>query len=130
MRQKRFWFYLLIQAAVILAVLLLFKVNADKKIAATEAGGLFVAVPVILMAFETLISGFRQRLWLFGVLQFWLLFALPIIGLRLLNWDVDFKDLQLLGISGPTLHFWSSKSYFLMMLITAWAGWKNRRRAS
>ena len=129
MRQKRFLFYLLVQVLVIIAVTLLFKLNADIKIAAVEAGALFVVMPVVLMGFETLLTGFTRKLWLAGLLQFWLLFALPIIGLRLMNWDVDFKDLSFLGVPGPTLHFWSSKSYLLMMVATAWEAWRNYRES-
>ncbi len=124
MRQKRFFIYLFIQLAIILFVMLIFKWNADIKKAATLAGVLFVIAPVALLMWEWRQTAFENSPWMMGVLQFWLLFALPILGLRLFNWDTDFKDLSFLGVPGPVLHTWSSKSYTLMMAVTLWQALK------
>lgn len=132
MRRNRFIIYLLLQIAVIVAVTLIFKQKQDIRISASEAGALFVLLPVVMMLWESVRVGFSRKLWFAGVLQFWLFFALPILGLRALHWETDFKDLSFLGIPGPTLHFWSSKSYLLMMLLTlgeAWRLWKNKKPA-
>jgi hypothetical protein len=118
MRQKIYLGYLAVQIVVIIAVSLIFRVISDRQIAATLAGCLFVVVPPVLMLFQFRRSKFSEILWFFGVLQFWLLFALPILGLRLLNWGEPFAQLSLLGISGPILHAWSSKSYMVMMVMT------------
>lgn len=127
MRQKRFLIYLLVQALVIIAVTIIFKLNSDRKIAATEAGTLFILMPAVLMCFEASIAGFSKKSWFVGMLQFWIFFAVPVMGLRLLNWDADFKDLSFLGVSGPDLHYWSNKSYLLMMSVTVLEAWKNYR---
>ena len=95
--------------------------------AATIAGTLFVVKPVLWMGLEYRHSGLEKTVWFVGVLQFWTLFALPILGLRLANWGVPFDQLSFLGLRGSTLHLWSSKSYTVMMLLTAWEAWKARK---
>ncbi len=118
MRSKSFLIYLLIQAAVILAVMAIFRTIADRQVAATIAGLLFVLVPMGLMIAEYHRAGFSERVWFLSVLQFWILFALPILGIRLANWGVPFELLSFWGIPGPVLHEWSSKSYMLMVITT------------
>ena len=118
MRRKRFLIYLLVQAAVILAVIIIFKVILDRQIAATVAGTLFVLAPMGLMISEYCRAGLYERVWFLSVLQFWIVFALPILGIRLMNWGVPFDQLSFWGVSGPVLHEWSSKSYMIMVLVT------------
>lgn len=127
MRQRRFLFYLLVQILVIVAVVLIFKYNSDVKIAATLAGALFVLMPVILTSIETRWTGFQKKIWFFGMLQFWVLFAVPILSLRVFNWEADFETLSFWGVPGPALHYWANKSYMLMMACTMLEAWKNFR---
>jgi len=108
----------MLQAVVIAAVLVIFKFIPDRKVAATVAGALFVLLPLTLMIFEFSYARLMHKIWYLGTLQFWLIFALPILGLRVFNWDKEFHELSFMGISGPSLHQWSSKSYMLMMVIT------------
>lgn len=124
MRRHRFFSYFLLQLLVIIAVMALFHFNSDKKTASVQAGFLFVLLPIVLISVEVLGFGYRGKLWLFGMIQFWFLFALPILTLRLMNWDADFSSLSYMGIPGPVLHQWSSKSYLLMMAITLIEAWR------
>ncbi len=107
----------------ILAVVALFRGIADRQVAATLAGVLFVTLPVVMMVLEYRRAELSQMLWFVVVMQFWTLFALPILGMRLLNWGIPFEQLSFLGIPGPVLHQWSSKSYIAMMVATAWCWW-------
>lgn len=116
------------QLIVIFAVMFLFKFIADRQVAATIAGVLFVGLPMLLMAFEYRRADTEEVVWYVGVMQFWTLFALPILGLRVFNWGVPFDQLAFLGIPGPVLHQWSSKSYMVMMVLTAWTWWKLSRK--
>jgi hypothetical protein len=120
MRQKRFLAYLAIQALVIAAVMAIFKLSGDIKLASVEAGVLFVLLPVVLGSIEFRKAGFDRLSFYSGLLQFWVLFALPILGLRLFNWDVPFNELSILGVSGTTLHQYANSSYILMMVLTLW----------
>lgn len=119
MRRNIFLAYLLVEFVVILCVMALFKFIPDRQIAATCAGTLFVLLPAGMMTVEYRRAGFESLYWFVAVMQFWTVFALPILGLRIFNWGVSFEDLSFLGIRGPLLHQWSSKSYMIMMAITA-----------
>lgn len=124
MRRNSFLGYLLIEVIVILLVMVIFKVIPNRQIAATVAGALFVGVPGVIMFLEYRRAAFQRKIWFLAVFQFWSLFAIPILGMRLLNWGVPFEELAFLGISGPTLHKWSSKSYMVMMVFTLWEYWR------
>ncbi|WII71351.1 hypothetical protein QJS83_12845 [Bdellovibrio sp. 22V] len=128
MRRNAFLGYLLAQFIVIVLVMAIFKVIPDRQIAATVAGVLFVVLPAVLMALEYKRAELTEFFWFVAVLQFWTLFALPILGIRLANWGVPFDQLSFIGIPGPILHQWSSKSYTIMMAFTAYVWWKLRRK--
>lgn len=130
MRRNAFLGYLVAELLVILMVMALFRGIGDRQIAATLAGTLFVILPVVMMAWEYRRAGLQEMLWFVVVLQFWTLFAVPILGMRLLNWGIPFEQLSFLGIAGPVLHQWSSKSYTVMMAVTAWGWWKLSRQSS
>lgn len=117
------------QVVVIGAVLVIFRVIPERQTAATVAGLLFVILPLILMVLEYRRAQLEEMIWFVTVLQFWTVFALPILGIRLLNWGVPFDQLSFVGIPGPVLHQFSSKSYMVMMLYTAWCWIKLARRA-
>jgi len=118
MRQKRFLAYLAIQVLVIISVILIFKLMTEVKIASTVAGILFVVLPVALGGYEAKTHGLGRRSFFVGLLQFWIFFALPILVLRLFNWDAAFSDLTFLGIPGPVLHKYANTSYLIMMALT------------
>lgn len=104
----------------IFGVVATFNLVEDRQIAATEAGTLFVLLPPLLAWKEYKIARLRRRSFYVGLLQFWLFFALPILGLRIFNWDEPFSNLSILGIPGPALHQFANWSYLLMMALTAW----------
>lgn len=110
----------------------IFRLVPDRRIAATMAGSLFVFVPLILMLWrwkraepET---AFSKRLWWLSVLQFWVLFALPILGMRLLFWEMPFDDIRFFGVPGPLWHSWSTRSYLVMLAGTLVANLFNQRK--
>lgn len=121
MRQKRFLAYLVAQAVVIIVVIFIFKLNRDVKIASVQAGSLFVLLPLVLGGVEFRRFRFAQKAFYLGLLQFWVLFALPILGLRLFNWDQPFSELSFLGVPGNTLHQFANHSYLFMMALTLWS---------
>lgn len=112
----------------IFLVMGIFKFIPDRQVAATLAGTLFVGLPVALMVIEYRRAGLEQFYWFVAVMQFWTLFALPILGMRLANWGVPFEQLSFIGIPGSVLHQWSSKSYIVMMGFTTGAWFKLRRQ--
>src|SRR5690606_34976149 len=104
----------------ILAVIAIFKLIADRQVAALCAGSLFVLVPLLMMIAEYRAQKLQNWVWLLCALQFWVFFALPIFGMRILNWGTAFNELSFLGISGPTMHELSNKSFMVMLIATAW----------
>lgn len=118
------------QVVVIATVLVIFRVIPERQIAATVAGFLFVLLPLILMALEYRRAELQELFWFVATLQFWTVFALPILGIRLMNWGVPFEQLSFIGIPGPVLHQYSSKSYMVMMVVTAWCWIKLARRSA
>ena len=130
MRRKTFLQYFVVQVIVILIVTTLFKFVENRQVAATLAGLLFVFAPLGLMIREYQRDKLEEKIWFYGVLQFWVLFALPILGIRLFNWGVPFDQLSFLGIPGTVLHSWSSKSYTVMMLITLWSAFITKKAGS
>lgn len=116
MKLNKFTYVLIGQLLIVFMVMGLFRVIADRQIAATIAGLLFVISPCLWLS--VLWRQVSLKYWWFylGILQFWVLFALPVFLLRILNWGAEFESLSILGFSGPFLHQWSSKSYMLMVL--------------
>ena len=127
MRQKKYLAYLVLQFSVIIAVIFIFRIIVVRQVAAVFAGALFVLTPIILLLWEYRSSGFQEKLWYFGVLQFWVLFGLPIFCLRIVYWDKPFSEILFFGFSGDQLHAWSSKSYIVMMLMTGRSWFLNRK---
>ena len=126
-QQKAFLTYFAVQVVVIFIVMALFRWIENRQIAATLAGVQFAGAPLWMMISEYNRAQLQERNWYWGVLQFWVLFALPILGMRLLNWGVPFDQLSFLGVSAPNMHAWSSKSYTVMMLVTLWEAFKTKK---
>lgn len=124
MRKNPYVIVIGIQGLVILMVMALFKIITDRQVAATGAGLLFVLMPLGVVFFLNRHKVPTGLLWYFFLVQFWGLFAVPIFLLRIMNWGVSFDQLSILGIPGPVLHQWSSKSYIMMMVGTCLQAWR------
>lgn len=112
------------------AVILIFRMVPDRKVAATFAGLLFVLVPVAMMVHRwknPLPTRSANAVWWVGVLQFWLLFSLPILGSRLLFWETPFEQFTFFGFSGTQWHEFSSKSYTMMCVFVLLSGMPKRK---
>ncbi len=114
-------FFLLAQVLLIVVVMLLFRGLSDRKIAATIAGFLFLAVPAFFLVWD--LKSARQGeplqlMWRFSVLQFLILFAIPIFWARVFHWNVEFSEINVLGVPAALLHRLSNGSYLLMTLGT------------
>lgn len=125
-RAKDYLIYLFVELAVIPAVILIFKLNEDRQVAALQAGLLFIIIPSGILLRE---MRKKEKSWLLiaGQAQFLLLFALPIMGLRLFNWGVPFSELTLLGLSGQKIHSLSNGGYILMLVLTLAGWWRSRK---
>lgn len=128
MRPKHIAFETLLLLVLIPLVVMIFRVIPDRKTASVVAGALFVLVPLIVILWRRRLRPRPLMLWWVAVGQFWLIFAIPILGVRLANWDVEFAQLTWWGLSGTEWHQWSSWSFFAMLLglliSEGWQWWK------
>ena len=120
---NRFLVYLFFEIALIFAVTFIFRMNADRKVAALQAGGLFITLPLCLFIKEWKLTKSLNKFFLFSLLQFWVVFAVPMILMRLIHWDLDFSQIQVWGVPAELFHRISNSSYILIMVATI-LGWQ------
>lgn len=123
----------IILVAWIPSVLLIFKIIDDRAVAAMIAGAGFILWPTLFIGNEILARPHRSvsKIHLLGCLQFLILFAGPIMYLRLANAGAIFNELSLFGVSASQLHRCSNISYMLMTVAVVYASYadpKNKNR--
>lgn len=114
-------FFLLAQVLLIIIVMSLFRIVEDRKIAATIAGFLFLAVPAFFLVWDFRVARKGEPLtliWRFSVLQFLILFAIPIFWARVFHWNVEFSEITVAGVPAALLHRLSNGSFLVMGLGT------------
>ena len=126
MRNKKYIYDLFVQILLIFVVTYLFKSNPNKIQASFWAGALFVLIPISMMSREWVFFKFQNKIWWAAVLQFWLLFALPIFILRIKYSHTPFSEVMVGPFRAQVLHSISSYSYLLLMGVTLWSWWKYR----
>jgi hypothetical protein len=126
MRNKKYLYDFVIQILLIFVVTYLFKTNPNKIQASFWAGALFVLMPISMMMREWMFSRFTNRVWWFSVLQFWLLFAIPIFALRIIYSHTSLSEVSVGPIPAELWHHISSYSYLFLMAVTLWSWWKTR----
>ncbi len=110
----------------IVAVILLFKFVPSKQIAGAIAGFGFVLWPSLFFVFE-LKQPLKDKIYMTILAVFLLANALPIFLLRIFNWGTDFSELSLLGIPANRFHGVSNVVYLVMMFMSAWLYFKNKK---
>lgn len=105
----------------IFVVGLLFTLIHEKRIAGVIAGIGFIFIPTLFI-FSELKQIKKNYLHMSALCLFLIGSALPIFFLRVLNWDVAFSELSLLGASSEKLHNLSNVLYGFMLL-SALAGY-------
>lgn len=110
----------------IVVVTLLFKLIPSKQIAGAIAGFGFVLWPTLFFIFE-LKQSLKDKIYMTVLAIFLLTNALPIFLLRVFNWGTDFSELNLLGIPAIRFHGISNVMYLVMMGMSAWLFFKNKK---
>lgn len=131
--RKTFGLEMVVLALTVPLVMLTFRLIPDRKIAATVAGILFVLGPILMVRSHRRLPWRPgpDRLWWAAVAQFVLLFAIPILGLRLLFWETPFEELRFFGVPGPQWHRLANTSYLIMAVGVLGAGlWRWRSEPS
>lgn len=114
--RKALGFDFIILALTVPLVVLCFRLIPDRKVAATVAGILFVLGPVAMALVHRKLPwlGKVDVLWWVALAQFFLLFAIPILGVRLLYWETPFEEIRIFGQPGPLWHRLANTSYLVM----------------
>lgn len=126
MRQKKYIYDLIVQIFLVIVVIQLFRMTPDKIKASYWAGALFLLLPSSMMMREWIFFKLTNKVWWISALQFWLLFALPIFALRVLNPHTSINDLQVAGVSVRLWHQLSNMSYSILVGATVFSIWKHR----
>lgn len=98
----------------IIVVMLLFRLISDRQIAATIAGAGFILLPILFLISE--LKNAKHGWHLFTLSFFLVTSALPIFGLRVLNWGVEFDSLNIMGVQASFIHKISSYIYILILI--------------
>lgn len=104
----------------IVMVMALFRYIDDRRTASVVAGAGFVIWPLFFLIAERRRDG--SPLHMAVLILFLAASALPILLLRLMNWDASFESLSLLGIPAPALHR-ASNFLYLLLLLSALGHW-------
>lgn len=114
-------------------VMALFKVIAEKKLAALFTGAGFLILPALFLYSEFVQrrqTGRYSKLHAFISMEFLLLSSLPIFLLRVLNWNADFSTLSVMGIEANFLHRFSNTNYMILLASSsylAFTAWRNEK---
>jgi predicted ferric reductase len=115
-KRNRYRNYLSLEAAVIVLVILCFKLIPDKQTASVITSLLFLGSSLGILYWESKFAGYLRRPSFWGVITFLVLSAIPVFGLRLVYWDLPFEQIEVAGFTGPQLHQFSN-IVFLVMLV-------------
>lgn len=116
MKLSQYRIYMLIHAAIAVAVIFIFKLIDERKIAALIAGTLFIVGPSYVLWNEWRLGLALKKVTWWTTLVFLCLSALPIFLLRIIYWDQAFENISALGITGQQMHAMSSYIFILMLL--------------
>lgn len=98
----------------------LFAFISEKRVAAVIAGAGFIIIPILLIISEIKFGLGKKSIVTWTASVFLLLSALPIFGLRIFNWESEFSQLTLMGISANFLHRASNILYLVMIVAVCW----------
>ena len=118
LRHNPYFKYLLLQILMLPTIIAIFKYIPDRKIAALFAGSLFIAICLGTFRNEYMRVRFHAKFFWWSGLQFFILFALPIVLLRLFYWEQPFGQIAVGPIRASALHELSNKSYIIWMIGT------------
>ena len=133
LRHNPYFKYLFLQILMLPTIIAIFKYIPDRKIAALFAGSLFIAICLGTFRSEFLRTRFNAKFFWWSGLQFFILFALPIVLLRLFYWEQAFGEIAIGPLRASALHELSNKSYLIWMLGTLIEGllwiWRLNKKA-
>lgn len=125
---KKYVVFFALQILVIIAVTLVFKIIEDRKIASIIASLCFIGSSLYYVIIEYKDGVWKYSSVFISSILFLMAVALPMLISRILQWDVEFSQVVVLGIPGPLFHRISNGFYIAMMLTTLWSLFQNRKK--
>lgn len=113
-KHARSWTELGLLAAHIAAVIFLFRLIDDRRLAGVIAGSLFLEIGVLLAFLEVKFGRGLKSLVFWAAAFFLVVSAIPVMSLRLTHWDMAFDEIEWMGLTGRQLHSFSNATYLLM----------------
>jgi hypothetical protein len=123
------WFLRLfvLEMAVAISVVFVFRLIESRQAAGLVAGSLFIAVGISVLIAGLTDGEFRKSMtFVLGCVHLFVA-ALPMVIFRLLNWGEEFASIQVWGLPGPVFHGISQVIYVGMIVSTVIEGlWRTR----
>lgn len=127
------WFFLLgiLELLVSATVVAIFRLIEDRFLAGMVAGSLFIAVGLLIVGRGLAERTFRRSAtFVIGCVHL-LAIAMPMVVVRLLNRDVEFREIRIWGMPGPVFHGLSEMLYLILLIATFGEGlwrWQKGRK--
>lgn len=120
MRNKnRYLFYIAYFILTIPIVILIFKFIEPKKFASLFAGTLFITCS-LLVAWGELRNKTIKSFSMGMAMIFLIFFSGPMILVRIINYDLDFSEIQIAWFTGQQLHHYSNYAFVALIAASAW----------
>lgn len=116
---NRYFLYLALSFLTVPIVIFIFKSIHPKNLAAIFAGGTFLSLSlfVILSEFKNNKKKIIFSLSFWGAFAFMLVFSLPMLFTRIMNYDMAFENLEILSMPAPIFHKASNTGFLIMMFL-------------
>lgn len=118
MRRRTFVLFFILEILSILFAMYLFRTMSDPRVAGVVAGaGFFTAGMVIIVWTWRWVEKWTLPTFWLAHIHIWLV-TLPILLVRLANWEEPFPSLTFFGMSGTTFHRTSELVFTLLIVAT------------
>lgn len=114
---NRHLLYILLSLLVVPIVIFIFKNIQPKNLAAIFAGTTFLSLSLFVVIFEFQASKSKivasYSFW--GAFLFMLLFSIPMLSVRIMNYEIAFENLEILFMPATDFHRASNTGFLIMM---------------
>tara|TARA_B110001454_G_scaffold106457_1_gene100186 strand:- start:20143 stop:20550 length:408 start_codon:yes stop_codon:yes gene_type:complete len=112
--KNRYLIYILYFLLTIPAVIFIFKSIEPKQLASLFAAGLFITCS-LLPIWGEIKNKTKTSFVFYAAIGFLVLFSLPMITVRILNYGTDFSQLYVGPLTGPEFHKYSNYGFIILL---------------
>ena len=114
---NRYLLYVILSFLTVPIVIFIFKSIQPKNLAAIFAGSTFLSLSLFVIFYEFTINKakiiFSLSFW--GAFLFMMIFSIPMLFTRIMNYDTAFENLEILLMPAPIFHKASNTGFLIMM---------------